>query len=104
MGQSFYCLSCGAEIEFPKGAQHNVRCQYCGSNQPVPEEVWKAAEVKLTMNKWGKYLIIFLIITVGVPTCLGLVGAILGIGGSILGILASFLAPFFSGLVLVFVH
>lgn len=62
---------------------------------PVPEELWRDAEVKQTLSKWGKYLIIFLIITVGIPTCLGFIGALLGIGGSFIGIIINFIVRIF---------
>jgi len=95
MAQTFNCTGCGAALEYAGGPEHTLRCQYCGTSTPVPEGFWREAEVKQTMSKWGKYLIIFLVVTVGIPTCLGLVGAILGIGGSIFGIIAAFLAQIF---------
>jgi hypothetical protein len=81
-----------------------MRCQYCGTEVPVPDELWQEAETKQTMNKWGRYLIIFLVLVVGIPTCLGMVGTLLGIGGSIIGIIVGFLAPFASSLIRLFVH
>jgi hypothetical protein len=107
MAQTFNCTGCGAVLEYNGGPEHTLRCQYCGTNVPVPEEFWREAELKQTINKWGKYLIIFLVITVGIPTCLGLIGSILGvwigligtllgIGGSFFGIIAGFLAQIFS--------
>ncbi len=95
MAQTFNCTSCGAVLEYTGGPEHTLRCQYCGTSAPVPEEFWREVEAKQTMSKWGKYLIIFLVITVGIPTCLGLVGTLLGIGGSIIGIIAAFLAQIF---------
>jgi LSD1 subclass zinc finger protein len=96
MAQTFSCTGCGAALEYTDGAEHTVRCPYCGNNMPVPEEFWREVETKKAMSKWGKYLIIFLVITVGVPTCLGLVGTLLGIGGSIFGIIVSFLVSIFA--------
>ena len=96
MIKNLKCSSCGAELEYNGGSEHNLRCQYCGTSVPVPEEFWREAEEKQTISKWGKYLIIFLVVTVGVPTCLGLVGTLLGIGGSIFGIIVGFLAQIFA--------
>jgi LSD1 subclass zinc finger protein len=104
MGQVFNCTSCGASLEYAGGTEHTIRCQYCGTNVPVPEEFWQAVEAKQTMNKWGKYLILFLVLVVVVPTCLGLVGTFLGIGGSIIGIFIAFLAPFFNSIINFFIH
>ena len=95
MAQTFNCTGCGAALEYTGGTEHTLRCQYCGTSVPVPEEFWREAEVKQTLSKGMKYLIIFLIITVGIPTCLGLVGTILGIGGSIFGIIIDFLVRIF---------
>lgn len=104
MTQTINCTSCGAALVYSGGAEHTLHCQYCGTSTPVPEEFWREAEAQAAMSKWGKYLIIFLVITVGIPTCLALVGSILGIGGSILGIIIGFLAPIFGSLVKIFVH
>jgi hypothetical protein len=102
MSQTFECANCGATLEYG-GAEHTLKCPFCNSATAVPEELWRAAEaarqeveIKQTQKKWGKYLLIFLAITVGLPTCLGLVGtlvaSLLGFGGGLIGILAPFLA------------
>jgi hypothetical protein len=104
MGQFFNCTSCGASLEYDASPEHTMRCEYCGTTIPVPEEFWQAAEAKQTLNKWGKYLILFLVLVVVVPTCLSLVGALLGIGGSIIGIFVAFIAPFFKNIINLFIH
>ena len=91
-------------MEYTGGSEHRVTCLYCGISVAVPEEFWREAEEKQTLNKWGKYLIIFLVIVVGIPTCLGLIGTILGIGGSLIGIVIGFLGPIFAALVKLFIH
>ncbi|MCX6037956.1 MAG: hypothetical protein NTW99_08715 [Chloroflexi bacterium] len=78
-GTNFNFTGCGAALEYTGGPEHTLRCQYCGISMPVPEEFWREAEVKQTMSKWGKYLIIFRVITIGIPTCLWLVGTLLGV-------------------------
>ena len=95
MAQTFNCTGFGAVLEYHGEPEHTMLCQYCGTNVHVPEEYWQEAELKQTMNKWGKYLIIFLVITVGIPTCLGLIGSILGIWIGLLGALLGIGAPFF---------
>jgi hypothetical protein len=89
------CTGCGAELEYLGEPGHMLRCQYCDINVPVPETFWQEAELKQTMNKWVKYLIIFLVITFGVPTCLGLIGTILGLWIGLLGALLDIGGPFF---------
>jgi len=102
MPQTFYCSNCGASLEYP-GTGRTMQCSFCNTNTEVPETIWQAAEsarqeveMKQTQKKWGKYLLIFLAITVGLPTCLGLIGTLVatlfGFGGAIIGILAPFLA------------
>jgi hypothetical protein len=62
----------------------------------VPQELWEPVEEAQTVSQWKKYIIIFLLITVGLPTCLGLLGAALGIGGSIFGVIIPFALRLFS--------
>jgi LSD1 subclass zinc finger protein len=94
MAQTFKCTSCGAALEYAGGSEHSITCTYCGTTVSVPEQFWQEVETKKTMSKWGKYLAIFLVVTIGIPTCLGIVGTLLGIGGSIIGMIAALLAPF----------
>jgi hypothetical protein len=51
----------------------------------VPQDLWQAAEQAQAMGQWKKWIAIFLVVTVVIPTCLGIVGTVLGIGGGILG-------------------
>lgn len=101
MSQTFTCSNCGANLQYD-GTARTMKCSFCNGNAEVPEQLWQAAEsakqeveIQQTQKKWGKYLLIFLAITVGLPTCLGLVGTLvatlLGFGGAIIGILAPFL-------------
>ena len=46
-------------------------------------------------SQWKKWIAIFLVVTVVIPTCLGIVGTVLGIGGGILGALAPFILSLF---------
>jgi hypothetical protein len=72
-----------------------MQCPYCGTSLDVPEEFWSAAEAAETASQWKKYIILFLILTVGLPTCLGLLGAVLGIGGGILAAVLPFVLHLF---------
>ena len=101
MPQSFNCPSCGASLEYA-GVEHSVACPYCKNSVPVSEELWHAAvaaqeQVELQKNekRWGKYLVIFLVITVGLPVCLSLVGTVVATVASVLGITLPFILPLF---------
>jgi hypothetical protein len=61
----------------------------------VPQEFWQSVEQAQALGKWKKWIVIFLVVTVVVPTCLGIVGTLLGIGGGILGALAPFILSLF---------
>ena len=100
MSQSFNCPNCGAELVY-SGTEHTMRCTFCNTTVAVPEEIWRAAEtaqeqvvLQTSVNRWMKYLWIFLGITVGLPLCLGLVGTVIGLAASVLGITIPFILPF----------
>ena len=90
MAQTFSCPSCGASVEHD-GRRRTAKCAYCGTVAEVPQDVWQPAEKAQSIGKWKKWILIFLIVTVIIPTCLGIIGAVLGIGGGILGALAPFI-------------
>jgi len=71
-----------------------MKCQYCGTVVQVPEEFWREAEQAQTTNQWMKYILIFLAITVGLPTCLALFGTVFGIGSSIFAAILAFTLHF----------
>ncbi len=95
MAQSFNCPNCGAALEYA-GSGRTMECQYCNTNVSVPEEFWREQENAKMVSQWKKYFIIFLVITVGLPTCVGLLGALLGIGGAVLGITLPFILQIFA--------
>ncbi len=70
MAQTFNCTGCGAILEYHGEPEHTMLCQYCSTNLHVPEEYLQEAELKQTMNKWGKYLIIFWLSPLGSPPAL----------------------------------
>ena len=93
MTQSFNCPSCGGTLEY-QGTGKTMKCQYCGTVVQVPEEFWREAEQAQTTNQWMKYILIFLAITVGLPTCLALFGTVFGIGSSIFAAILAFTLHF----------
>ena len=94
MSDSFTCPQCGAGLQYAGGGQ-SMRCPYCGSNVQVPEQLWRHAEDARTSAQWQKYAIWFLVLAVGLPTCLGLVGAVLGIGGGVFAAILPFVLHIF---------
>lgn len=94
MAQSFNCPNCGAAIEYT-GVGRTMKCQYCGTVIQVPQELWEPVEQAQTASQWKKYLVIFLLITVVLPTCVGLLGTFLGVGASIFAAIIPFIIGIF---------
>ncbi len=94
MPQSFNCPNCGATLDY-SGAGRTMKCPYCGTLVQVPEQLWQPVEQARTADQWKRYILIFLLITVGLPTCLGLVGTVVGIGGSIFAAIIPFIIRLF---------
>ncbi len=90
MPQPFNCPNCGATLDY-SGVGRTMKCPYCGTLVQAPEQLWQPAEEARTVNQWKKYILIFLLITVGLPTCLGLVGTVVGIGGGIFAAIIPFI-------------
>jgi hypothetical protein len=61
----------------------------------VPESMWQPIERAQLAGQGRKWLIWFLILTIGLPTCLGLAGALVGVGGGLLAAIISFILSFF---------
>jgi hypothetical protein len=99
MSQSFNCPNCGATLEYP-GSGRTMNCGYCNTLIQVPKEVWEPleaaqqqVELQKTEKRWVRYLVIFLVVTVGLPLCLGLVGTVVGLLASLLGVTLPFILP-----------
>ena len=93
LAETSSCQSCGAALEY--GGARMIRCPYCGTVAPVPKSLWQARGQAESMGQWRKWIVVFLAPTVGLPTCLGLVGAVLGIGGGIFAAIIPFVLSFF---------
>jgi DNA-directed RNA polymerase subunit RPC12/RpoP len=91
MTQTFNCPNCGAAIEY-SGTGRTMKCQYCSTVVQVPEELWRDQELKQTAAQSKRYVIIFLVITVGLPLCFSLFGTFVGLLGAIIGLLAPIFA------------
>lgn len=94
MAASFNCPDCGAALEYMVTAR-TVTCQYYGTLLQAPAELWQETEQRPAAAEWKKYIAIFLVLTVGLPTCLALFGTILGIGGSIFAVMLPFILRIF---------
>ena len=94
MAPTFSCPSCGAGLEHA-GKGRTAKCPYCGTVAQVPQDLWQPVEQAQATGHWKKWIAIFLLVTVVIPTCLGIVGTVLGIGGGILGALAPFILSLF---------
>ena len=72
-------------------------CQYCGNTVAVPEALRQPGltlEAQETSRKATRWIIIFLILVVGVPTCVGLAGTFIGIGASLIVPIITIFAAF----------
>ena len=88
--QTFECPSCGGALEYAGGGR-TIKCPYCGTVAQVPEALWHPLEQAQTAKQWQKWVGIFLLVTVVLPTCLGLAGTVVGVGGGILAAIVSFI-------------
>ena len=88
--QVFECPSCGGTLEYG-GHGRTSKCPYCGTVCQVPEVLWTSAEQSQATQQWQKWVVIFLVVTVVLPTCLGLIGTVLGIGGGLLAAIVPFI-------------
>ena len=93
MSPTISCPSCGGALEYG-GSGRTVKCPYCGTVAQVPEALWQPLVQAETASQVKKWIIIFLILTVGLPTCLGIAGAVLGVGGGILAAILPFVLSF----------
>lgn len=91
--QTFNCPSCGGTLDYA-GAGRTMKCPYCGTVAQVPAALWQPAEQAQFASQGKKWLMVFLIVTVGIPTCAGIVGTLVGVGGGLLGAIIPFVLSF----------
>ena len=75
-------------------------CQYCGNTVAVPAELRQPGltlEAQQTSQKAMRWVVIFIILVVGVPTCVGLAGTFIGIGASLIVPIITIFAAFLGG-------
>lgn len=94
MAPTFSCPSCGGTLEF-SGAR-TLKCPYCGTVVEVPEGLWQPVEQARSASQAKKWLIIFLVVTVGLPTCFGILGTVVGVGGGIFAAIVPFILSLFA--------
>jgi hypothetical protein len=87
--QTFSCPSCGGTLEYG-GNSRTLKCTYCGTVAQVPEALWQPLERAQTASQVKTWIVIFLVVTVVLPTCLGVIGTAVGIGGGLLAAVVSF--------------
>ena len=93
MAQSFGCPSCGGSLEY-SGIGRTMKCPYCGTVVQVPESLWQPVEQAHAADQWKKWLVIFLVVTVGLPTCFAILGTVVGVGGGIFAAIIPFVLSF----------
>lgn len=89
---SFTCPTCGGRVDDP-GSGPTTRCPYCQNLVPVPEEIRQAVQERQTrkaLSRNARYLVIFLIIVIVVPTCIGLFASLVGVFAPLLAMILAF--------------
>ncbi len=94
MSQTLACPNCGAAIEY-LGSGHSVRCAYCRSTVVVPDALWQPIEHAQAIGQWKTYILVFLVVTLVLPTCASILATVLGVGGGILAAFAPFILRMF---------
>jgi hypothetical protein len=97
--QSFACPNCGGSINF-QGTDPTTVCPYCGNTVAVPQALRQPGldlEAKKALDHGSRYLIIFVILVFGIPTCLAVAGTVIGIGASLLVPVIMLFTAFFFG-------
>ena len=95
MASNFNCPKCGGVNEYT-GEGKTLRCQYCGSDVPVPPQMANDAAVAKISSKAKIWIVLFIVVVFVLPTCIGFGGTIIGIAASILGTLITIFASLFT--------
>jgi hypothetical protein len=94
MAGNFNCPHCGGANEY-SGDGSTLRCQFCGSDIPVPEKMASEAAVAKISAKAKVWIILFIVVVFVLPACIGFGGTILGVLASILGTIITIFASIF---------
>ncbi len=94
MAASFNSPHCAAAWEHA-GTVRTLTRQYSAALLQAPVELCQETEQRQAAARWKKYIVIFLVLTVGLPIWLELFGAIVGIGGSIFAVMLPFMLRIF---------
>jgi hypothetical protein len=84
MAQSFDCPNCGGALQYDGGGS-TATCGYCHSTVEVPASIRRAAVMSSAGASFKalpalvRYAIVFFVLIITVPTCIGLAGSLLGI-------------------------
>jgi hypothetical protein len=81
------------------GDGSTLRCQFCGSDIPVPEKMAHEAAVTGISSKARIWFILFIVIVFVLPTCIGFGGTIIGVLASMLGTIITIFASIFGSIV-----
>jgi hypothetical protein len=95
MPEPIQCPNCGASVTY-SGDQAIVNCPYCNSPVKVPVGTsmtrwWQA------LNPTARIVIVLVIVSVVLPTCLGLAASLLGVCVPLLAGMAGLLIPILIG-------
>lgn len=90
MANTFNCSRCGAQNTY-KGEGKTVRCEFCGSDVPVPEELVTEAATQKFTSQAKVWVILFIVAVFVLPTCIAFGGTLLGILGAIVGFIVTIL-------------
>ena len=95
MASNFNCPNCGGVNEY-SGDGKTLRCQFCGADIPVPEQMANDAAVAKLSSKATVWIVLFIVVVFVLPTCIGFGGAILGAIASIFGTIIAVIASIFA--------
>ncbi len=96
MTHGFDCPHCGGAIEYV-GSGRSIKCTYCGRSVPVPEALWQPIEHAKSIGQWKTFVLVFLIITLVLPTFVSLLAKALGVGGGLLAVFSPFVIRLMGG-------
>lgn len=52
---SFHCYHCGASLKLD-GSSRTIKCNYCGNDLTIPDEIWRKFHHVLTSHRWFVFM------------------------------------------------